>query len=240
MPSHMSSIGFPVDNIQDFTALGNQAIKYGKMVNAFDGASYRLWSPGEGVELWAQVDPKGRPIGLVPHFRGQAEMTLRLERCVKRPKHNPLDGAFEGFAECPIVFDSPDFGAHNSLTLPKDAVVVQIAAFARNLRSFESEAQMRATEGWLREMGTESMIPSGTMTPQGKRVDPPNSETICCGIVSETTEIVNPFTTQKFIWARVRTLGGELDLVADPTIVQGTVKSNSILGGTFYLTGLLK
>ncbi|HLC10530.1 MAG TPA: hypothetical protein VJL56_01645 [Candidatus Bathyarchaeia archaeon] len=51
-----------------------------------------------------------------------------------------------------------------------------------------------------------------------------------CATVQDTSQLTNPVTGQPFFWARVRTLGCELDVVADPAIVKGTIKKNSIIG----------
>lgn len=232
----MSTIGFPVETVQDFTHLAQEAARRGERLEAFDGACYRLWSVGGGIELWAQVNPKGETIGLNPHFSGQARMPIRLMKRVKRPRNNPLDGAFEGHAKCPIVFDSPDYGVHVSLALPKDGIV-QLVAFAVTLQAFENETEMRSTEGWMKSRAVESMIPSGTFTPQRRLVVPPNSEIIFCGSVLDTARIVNPFTNKQFLWAKTRTFGGELDLLADPLIVKGTIKRNGIIGSSCWLSG---
>jgi hypothetical protein len=84
-----------------------------------------------------------------------------------------------------------------------------------------------------------SLIPSGLFTPSGKIKEPPLAEIIFNGRVVETARVANPVTGQKFYWARVHTLGGELDVVADPQIVQGNVVQDGIVNGTFWLSGRL-
>jgi hypothetical protein len=49
--------------------------------------------------------------------------------------------------------------------------------------------------------------------------------------------VTNPHTQQAFWWARVRTLGGEFDVVADPEIVEGTIVQGGVIGGSAWLSG---
>jgi hypothetical protein len=197
MPSHMSTIGFPVKTNQDFDRLANQAVQFGETMEPPDG-SYCVWSPGEGIELWAQHDPQGHLIGLNPHFSGKARMQVGLTRRVQRPRASALDGAFYGWAgapedepasgEYPFVFGAPDYRAHDAWQLPK-VVTAQLAAFAHNLTAVENEQAMCASGGWMSSMAPESCIPSGTFLPGGGTIDPPKAEVIFCGRVLETASL---------------------------------------------------
>lgn len=244
MPSHMSTIGFPVQTNQDFERLARQAVASGETIEA-PGGSYCVWSPGGGIELWAQRDLQGQLIGLNPHFSGKARMQVGLTGRVQRPQASALDGAFYGWAgapadepesgEYPFVFDAPDYRAYDALQLPTVGMV-QLAAFAHHLTAVKNERAMR---GWMRSMAPESCIPSGTFRPGGGTIDPPKAEVIFCGRVLETDRLINPDTQHAFYWARVRTLGGEFDVVADPAVVQGAIVKDGIVGGTCWLSGRL-
>lgn len=48
--------------------------------------------------------------------------------------------------------------------------------------------------------------------------------------------LTNPFTHLSFYWAKIRTLGGEVEVVADPEIVSGTMMKNGIVSGFFWLS----
>jgi hypothetical protein len=48
---------------------------------------------------------------------------------------------------------------------------------------------------------------------------------------------VNTASGGEFVWARVRTLGGEVEVAADPAIVRGEVVAGGIVTGSFWMTG---
>jgi hypothetical protein len=243
MASHMSSLGFRFSTEQEFVDLAMTAATQGEPVQ-FSGGTYYRWSPAGGVELWAQVDEDGQIIGLNPHFSGAARMLVKLIERVAREDDSPLDGAFYGWAdpveddledgEYPFAFDAPDFKRHDELTLPA-IVNVQLAAFAHELRAFENDEAFQAGEtseaGETFKMAAESCIPSGTFS------DPPESTVIFNGHVLETAQLTNPHTERTFYWARVRTLGGEFDVVADPEIVEGAIVVGGVIGGSAWLSG---
>jgi hypothetical protein len=237
MPSHMSSIGFPFSTNEEFADLAMTAATQGEPVQVSGGTYYR-WSLGAGVELWAQADQDGRLIGLNPHFSGTARTRVGLIKPIARENDSTLDGAFYGWAgpvendpangEYPFVFDLPDFKRHDHLTLPT-IVNAQIAAFAHSLSAFESDEAVRSGETHM--MAAESCIPSGTFS------TPPQSTVVFYGHVLNTAQLTNPHTKHTFYWARVRTLGGEFDVVADPEIVKGVIIQGGVIGGSAWLSG---
>ena len=248
MASHMSSLGFRFSTEQEFVDLAMTAATQGEPIEVGGGTYYR-WTSGAGVELWAQVDEDGQIIGLNPHFSGSARMRARLIERIAREDDSPLDGAFYGWADpaeddldednqedgqYPFAFDAPDFKRHDALALPA-IVSVQLAAFAQELRAFENDEAFQAGEiseaGENFKMAPESCIPSGTFS------DPPESTVIFNGHVLETAQVTNPHTQQTFWWARVRTFGGEFDVVADPEIIKGAIVVGGVIGGSAWLSG---
>lgn len=148
-------------------------------------------------------------------------------------------GGVTSDGDYPFCFNAPDYRSRDGLNLPSE-VSVQLAAFPAELLAYEDGEEMRSSSTWMKEMGPESCIPSGTFLPGGKVLDPPNPEIMFCGSVQETSQLTNPVTGKSFFWARVRTLGGELDVVADPTTVKGTIKKNGIVGSMCYLSGRIR
>ena len=250
MASHMSAIGFPVATPTDFGNLAVQSAKSAQQNFSVPGVgSYRLWSPGNGVELWAQLDKENKLIGLHPHFSGRARMQVQLVKRVAHPKDTVLDGAFYAWAnphngtttdgDYPFCFSSPDHRLHDNLKLPAEASV-QLAAFPDRLYAYDDEKQMRSSGHWTKDMAPESCIPSGTFHPKTGTLDPPNPDIMFCGKVREASKLTNPATGLQFYWALVRTLGGELDVVADPSTVSGTIKTGGIVETRSWMSGRLK
>jgi hypothetical protein len=243
MPSHLTTLGFPVTTEQDFRHYVYAATEFGQKIETPRG-SYTLWQPGSGIELWVQTNLHKRIIGMNPHFDGSARMRVSLTRYVARPGQSILDGAFYGRANpdrshaetgaYPFVFDLPNYDTYTNLELPC-TVNVQLAAFAHHLQGYQTEADWQT--GNETSLAAESLIPRGTFTLDRKPKDPAFAEVIMSARILDTSQLTNPVTGLKFYWAHVHTLGGEMDVVADPQIVQGKLVPGGIVSGTFWLSG---
>lgn len=89
-------------------------------------------------------------------------------------------------------------------------------------------------------MGSESFIPSGTFRPGGERIEPPVAAAIFAGTVLEARKITNKDTGLGFYHAKVKTLGGEVDLVVSPDSPTGNhLRPGAVVHGSFWLSGLL-
>ena len=244
MPSHLSSLGFPLEMDALYQERLLNAALSGEQLRSRDGA-YVRWAPGAGVELWLQVQAR-EVIGLAPHFAGEASMRVALTERVPRPEESRLAGAFYGWAnppadapedgEFPFVFELPDAGRFIGLALPCIASV-QLAAFAQELRCFPSEAAFDASHGDAQiSYAAESFIPIGTFV---EADETPAAYAMFTGRILRAERRVNPFAGGAFWWARVATLGGQVDVVADPTAVEGEPMAGGIAQGSFWLSGRL-
>lgn len=246
MPSHLSDIGFDLSSEKDFEELAYKAFEKGDYLRTPAGI-YIRWSVGEGAELWLQVDGKENIIGLNPHFSGSSRMRAGLVNRILRTE-SPLDGAFYAWASpnegdpedgyFPFVFDTPDYRMHDRVELPR-IFDLQIAAFAHEVEAYESEDAYFASQSGDVRFASESFIPSGLFRPDGQSTTPPQAHAIFSGHVLEASLKTNPITSSQFWWSRVRTLGGEVDIVADPLIVIGDMAKGGVLRGLFWLSGRL-
>jgi len=67
--SHMTSIGFPAQSVDEFKVLAKRAVTQAAQTITIPGIGYyRQWSPGAGVELWVDVNEQIQILGLNPHF----------------------------------------------------------------------------------------------------------------------------------------------------------------------------
>jgi hypothetical protein len=247
MPRHITTLGFIVTTEQDFRHYVYQTTEFGEKIETRNG-SYTYWSPGQGIELWAQTNLHRRLLGMNAHFRGETSIRVQVTGRIPRYGSSILDGAFYSWASpeqgdknaglFPFVFDSPDYDVYDWLPIPCVAHV-QLAAFAYYLRCFSSEQQFRSS----RYAGKPSMplafAPSGLFTPDGKVRRPALAEATFSGRVLAAEMVTNPVTWQKFYRARVQTLIGELDVVADPQVIQGTLVNGGMIHGEFWLSGRL-
>jgi hypothetical protein len=242
----MSDIGFQLNSEEDFQQLASQACEEGEALEAHNG-TYIRWAPGEGIELWIQLDQANEIIGLNPHFRGNGLMRVGLVQEVSRPEGTPLDGAFYAWAnpsdddpqdgEFPFVFDVPDYQLRR-VELPTIRQV-QLAAFAHELQSYQSDEAYDASQAEEMKFASESFIPSGLFSPGGAATEPPLAHARFTGHVRETSIVTNPVTGNSFCWAKVRTLGGDVDVVADPVLLNGLLVEGGVVSGSFWLSGTL-
>ena len=248
MPSHLSDIGFDFNTNEEFSELACQTYERGARLRVEQGV-YLHWSPGEGVEIWGQLDHEENFIGLNPHFAGDSVMSVGLTARLERDEASMLDGAFHGWANpsggdaesgwYPFVFDAPDFRLCDSVKLPS-IVEAQIAAFAHELSVFESEEAYYASQSEGPKFAAESFITSGLFNPDMESVEAPQAHGIFTGRVLDTALRINPVTKSEFLWAKVQTFGGVFDVVADPLIVSGAIVEGGIIHGSFWLSGRLR
>lgn len=248
MPSQFSAIGFSVRSGEDLAALASQVAERANTINAREG-QYLKWSPPSGEQLWLQVKHTGDAMGMNPHFEGKSSVRVAVEARVTRSTHTPLDGTFLAWAnppedgvggDYPLAFDCPDAAVHDEVTLPM-AVDAQIAAFAQQLTVHDSEAAYlsdQAAQG--QSFGSRSFIPSGLISPSGEPVTPPESHALFTGHVLEAGERRNSVTGESFWWALVDTQGGTFDVVVDPSLLVGPIRTGNVISGWFWLSGRLR
>ena len=139
----------------------------------------------------------------------------------------------------PIVFDCPNYATHLGLTFPV-LTSVQIAAFAYTLQCFESvEAYKNFPTEEKHKLADQAFIPIGTFAPGGGRLEPPESTALLTGHVLAAEQRANKLTGEYYWWALVDSYGAAYDIVADPTVVSGSLKRGAVVRGTFWLSGRL-
>jgi hypothetical protein len=252
MANAYSTIGADTSTDEEFTELARRATTEGELVRTARGEYYRM-TDSSGAELWAQVDNDNQFVGLAPHFAGTARFRLRLTASIERATDSPLDGAFHAWVPdddpgeeeaadpeggaFPVIFDIPDGGAHEQLRLPA-LLDVQLAAFAHECTFHANEdAYLESQADEELKFAPESFVPAGMFGEESD--EPPSAMALLSATVGDTRELANGWTGQRFRWARASLLGGELDIVADPEIVEGEPVAGGVVDGTFWLSGRL-
>ena len=246
MPSHLSSIGFSAQAEALERYIARAAVE-GEAI-AVDGGRYVKWPAGQDAQLWLQVSRSDLLVGLNPHFTGQGRMHVGLTSRVTRSGDNVLDGAFHGWANpdsddansgaYPLVFDTPDHDVYRAVKLPI-VLDVQLSSFAHRLDAYPSDEAFYDSQQREPKFAAESFIPSGLFKPTEDAIDPPRAYAIFTGHVLRTALLTNPATEARFHWAWVRTLGGEVDVVADPEVLNGRLVEGGVVSGSFWLSGQL-
>ncbi len=246
--SHYSAIGFPAKEMDEVLRLAEAAFEHGEKIEAGDGAYFRL-ADVSGAELWLRSTGEREIVLLSPHYRGSTRMQVGLEAAVVDAEDH-TDG-FRAWAgvedpeqplvgDYPLVFNCPDFHAQIGLELPKTEMA-QLACFADQLQAFADEDAFR--EGTKQPTGlsfsVESFIPLGLFEEEGPRDPYTLPLAIVNGTLLDQAMKVNSMTDEAFWWGRVRTLGGELDLVATPGTIKGRPQSGGIISAIGWVSGTL-
>ena len=246
MPDALGSIGFPVHTQEQFEKLADK-LSPEAVASAHAAGTYLHWRAPNGAELWLQMDPDGRVISLTPHFASGKTISLKITERLVRPGAGELDGAFFGWAhgnpdderdDVPFVFDAPDFRAHDELELPAE-MGVQLTAFTHELQIYESPQAYADFQHDEPKLSSKHIIPIGLFTPEGEKLDPPESRIIMTGHIQEAKELTNPVTESTFHWVRADTLGGEVDVVIHPEFVGEALVAGGVISGSFSLIGRL-
>ena len=247
MTNHFSALGFNVHSKHELGALANYALQEGAQIESLNG-DYIWWSPGRGIELWFQINPQKRVMGMNPHFSHNARMRVGLTQLIARPTFNMMEGAFYGWAnpqensegDYPFVFDLPDFDLQRHLSLPA-VKEVQIAAFAHELTIFANESNYEASQS---QLAPQAFVPVGLFQKiEGEEIPKdvgPTAMGVLSGRIISTEQLKNPFTNLPFHWAKVETFGGEVDMVVAPELVTTDLTVGGIVQGTFWLSGRIQ
>lgn len=244
MSNHMTAVGFPVNSDAVFNHYAAIAQFNGQVIEMSAGC-YRRLVAGTGVELWLEEDSDGAITQMNPHFAGSTRMRVRIVNRLVTPRGNTVNNAFEAWADpegehedqpgaYPFVFDSPDFHLYNAMELPL-IEEVQIAAFAEDVRVCRSEEEFRAApETGPLKLAVESFVPLHHFVAEGNMSV---AYAKISGRVIETRTIENLLTPESFCWARLRTYGGEVDMVADPALLERAPVEGDIVFGSFWMSG---
>lgn len=241
MASHLSAIGFPVETEAEFRELVARAAAGGV---SLPGGTYSRWAPGEGIELWVQLGER-EVVGFNPHFAGSGRMRVAIQSVRPEPAF-PSEGKVYGWADpragqpdggaYPLIFDLPDFATAVAQLQPRSTVTIQLAAFAHDLTCYASDDAFAGAQGEVK-FAPESFVPAGLFDSEGGEVDEPEALALVSGHVRAARVAVNPVTGRSFHILLVQTVGGTVDLVADPASVIGAPVVGGVVQGTFWLSG---
>lgn len=245
MPSHFSTIGFPAQSQVELIELAHLIL--GSCVSFdMETGRYLQWSSYSGAELWLQINTENSLIGMTPHFSGKSRIRVGLTERVTRFHDTGMDGMFHGWADpvtdkpesglYPFVFDMPGFQLYHHLSLPA-TVTTQIAAFTHEVSIFDSGEAFLASQTREPKYASQSFIPSGLISPQGKSTETPKAYAIFAGHILEVEIRTNELKGKSFWWVLVKTLGGTFDVVIHPELLSMSPKAGSVLFGSFWLSG---
>jgi hypothetical protein len=228
-----------------------QMCEHGEVVETA-GMKYLKWAVGERLELWTRFKD-GNPEPLFSsYYAGEARMTVAVVEKTPRREAIHTDGAFlcrgRGCAGAnwvagrnPFVFDSLYYHRYDGLSLPRvDAV--QLTGYAFEMAGYETEEEYDeaypANEqgyGW----DYKHFIPACMTQPRGEGGELPGAGAEVSGFVLDTDIITNPISGLEFCWARLETVGGEVDVVCSPDRLSGFLVKGGVAVTSCYLLGRL-
>jgi hypothetical protein len=249
--SNLSDIGFPVRGDEEIYAMIQSVLPFVKMETCPQGIYYRF-TDESGAEMYLQANHSQELIGFNPHFDGKSKRAVGLTKSFER-ESSELDGGYHAWAnptdkdasettgEYPFVFDAPDFRTVGLTEFPQ-TLEIQLTAFASNeFQVFSSEQDYYDSQEDEIKMAAKSFIPSGMFLPDDEAtpIEPPRPVGIFTGEIKELELKTNSVSKEKFYWFLVETLGGEVDVVADPKLLASEPKIGGIVSGQFWLSGRL-
>jgi len=246
--SNLSNIGFGIKSEEAFYEMANRAYQMGYPIDTELGSYVRYTDPS-GAELWLQLNKANEFVGLNPHYLGKSRREISITQDIARPD-GLLDGAFHAWANpsdkdnpesgfYPFVFDLPDFETIGPLNFPY-LTEMQLAAFALEIRMFDSEADHKNVARNDLVMSTQSFIPSGLFPPNQNNIsEMPLALCVLTGVIKEFILNTNQLTKKEFYWLLVQTLGGEIDVLIAPSLIKSTPVVGGIIQGQFWLSGRL-
>jgi hypothetical protein len=249
--SNLSDIGFPARGDEEIYAMIQSVLPFVKAASCPQGIYY-IFTDDSGAEMYLQANQSQELIGFNPHFNGKSRQLIGLTKPIERDS-SELDGGFHAWAnpiendnaeitgEYPFVFDAPDFCANEVIKFPA-TFEIQLTAFASNdFQVFENEQDYYESQEYEAKMASKSFIPSGMFLPdeQATPIEPPRPIGIFSGEIKEFGLKTNSISKENFYWFLVETLGGEVDVVADPKLITIEPKIGGIISGQFWLSGRL-
>lgn len=247
--SNLSDIGFDIQSEEDFYSLLERAYEKSTPLKTTKG-TYFQFSDKSGAEMWIQMSKKNELLGANPHFKGKSKRKVSITASIDRPE-SILDGAFHSWADpmendnpesgaYPFVFDVPNHKKYVGIKTPQ-TIEIQLSAFAQEFDYYESEDDFANGQEGEPKWASQSFVPSGLFNPgEGDDPNPPEALGLFAGIIKQIEKKKNEFTGQEFYWMLVDTLGGEIDVLADPRFFENaTPKSGGVVHGQFWLSGSL-
>lgn len=245
--SNLSDIGFPVSGEDDVNNVIQSVAKYVMEIPCLNGFYYKF-TDESGAEIYLQTNQGQELIGFNPHYAGKSKRKVSLTKSLER-ESSELDGGFHAWAnpleednpesgEYPFVFDVPDFRTIGRIKFPQE-FKVQLTAFASNdLKVYENEESFHQLQEDELQISARAFIPSGLFPPDANTlVFEPRPFGLFAGEIKEYELKTNSLSKEKFYWFLVETLGGEVDVVADPKLIENEPQIGGILRGQFWLSG---
>lgn len=245
MGHHFSAIGLHPQSPDAFRELAVLAAETA-MHHDCPSGRYLQWCGASGAELWLQFSPQGEFLDIQPHFHGAAAIRFGVLQRVSRPTDTALDGAWLGMLDpadedpthgrCDLLVESPDFGLHHALELPR-VVSLQVAAFGQQTSVWATPDEFMESGSPAAVRGLTSLIPGGETARQGGETEPRRAQALLTGFILRCEERLNELSGLPFWWTLVETEGGRFDVLLDPQRLEQPPVAGGILSSVCWISG---
>jgi hypothetical protein len=245
--NYYACLGFAVRDAAEVHLLASRAAAEGDPAPSDMGIALRRWRAGVGVELWAEVGPRGEILGALPFYDGGREHRLAVTACGADPDH-PEEGWIEGWVnptdpdepysgDFPVICDLVDFlAAQPKLDDLPRTVAVKIVGFLHEAVTYEDElalaVQARETGFRLPPYVFASAAYTGLDESDGS--ERPEATAMLSGRVLRADRLLNPRTGLPFWALEVDTGRATIDLVA-PDEILPQLQSGELLQGSAWM-----
>ncbi|MBK7708210.1 MAG: hypothetical protein IPJ30_21280 [Acidobacteria bacterium] len=219
--SNLSDIGFPTPDETAINEMILHVLELAKPIKAPQGF-YLVYSDPSGAEIFLQGNFDQELVGFNPHFAGTSRRNVTLVGNIERDSSD-LDGGFRAVvdgSDVEFVFDVPDFRLVPEGGFPR-AAEVQLTAFGSNdFKIGDESAEF-------------SFVPAPIVDPE----IPPRPIATISGELVGFEKRKNELSGEEFYWLKVTTVGGDVDVVADPKWIRSEPSKGNTVSGTFWLSG---
>lgn len=237
-----TNLGFDISEDHEVPALIDKAFSLSRSYECAEGI-YSVYTDPSAAQLYIQRNHKQDCIGMNPYFKGSSRRPVKITSAIRRVE-GELDGAYRCWASpdntgrglYPFDFDVPDFRLIPTVHFPF-LCEIQLLGSAHEISYYENEQAFYQSQSGENPFAIKSFIPVGLFA-QGASA-PEESLALISGIIKSSQFKTNQLMGGKFFAFLVDTLGGEIDIVADPRFFSRAPQPGGIIHGRFWISGRL-
>ncbi|MDQ6650767.1 MAG: hypothetical protein M3Z02_11740 [Actinomycetota bacterium] len=237
MANHFDCVGLDVPDAEAYVDLTRWVLANAPAVpDPATGRAETVWTDPSGARFSVQVSNEPALVGSRPSYAGRTRLPFRAVRWVR--EDTVVGDVLAGDEVVyPLAVEIENPVAARRLDLA-EVVAVAVTAFAEVLTVHADETAFRTAQTAEPRFAAQSLVPSGLVSADGAPRDP-RAEILMNGRVGAALPRRNGHTGRTFWHAAVRTLGGDLDVVAAPEQVPDGLALGNIVSGSFWVVGRL-
>jgi hypothetical protein len=237
--SHFECLGFSFDGGATFEDVMIDLLSGGDAVRRSDGGQMLVWTDPSGARVVGNSNDRNELDCVLPTLVMTPRLRVKPTGWLEDPQCRFCDSLHvevvddQGEMCYPLAFQIDDIGVSRSQLSLGSAQDAAIAGFAESVEVWEDEDAYTAARTADVPLGVESLIPVGLFASEDEA---PTPHALITGRVLESETRTNEKTGTPFIWALVKTFGGDYETVLSSADA-GALHSGTIIQGQFWLVG---